>query len=164
MMFNKSLTAEEIGILYHRGNGTETIPGDDYLVADYTANGWSFDTSEDFEVKVDFHYSNVNDQNGGVGINVGNNDGYVSVSAGSDTGASYFYYETYVGGSPVSNQELRDSNDGTLYISFDADLNDLYLSRTGFGIANAYLSQTIPDSWKIYWHNHIILENIMNIP
>ena len=58
MIFNRALTAEEIAALYNGGSGTETISGGSQQ-ASYSANGWSFDTAEDFAVKVDFHYSDV---------------------------------------------------------------------------------------------------------
>jgi hypothetical protein len=37
----------------------------------------------------------------------------------------------------VSEQELRGFNNGTLYISYDADSNSMYLSHIGYGSANA---------------------------
>ena len=145
MIFDKALSQEEISYLYNNGDGTETIPGGGLSTSDYIANGWSFDINEDFAMEVDFHYGSFSDQDGWVGITVENADSYFSISAGSDSNESYFYYESIVDGNTVFEQEVRDSNDGTLYISYDADSNSLYLSHTGYGDANAYVWQTAPD-------------------
>jgi hypothetical protein len=112
------------------------------LVAFYVANDWSFDVNEDFAVEVDFHYGGISDQNGWIGMIVENDNSCVSISAGSDSNESYFYYEAFVDGNIVFEQELRDTNDGTLYISYDTDSNHLYLSHVGYGSENAYIWQT----------------------
>jgi lysophospholipase L1-like esterase len=101
----------------------------------YTANGWSLDVTKDFEVKVNFHYGQTSEAEGWTGISIGDDANYVSISAGSDGNASYFYYEAAVDGSVVSEKELRTSSDGTLYITYDANstARKFYLSHTGFG-------------------------------
>ena len=145
MLFDKALTADERGILYNQGNGTETIPaGGGYGSAFYVANGWNFDVAEDFEVKVDFHYSDTS-STGWVEMALENTkDNYVSLSAGFDGSEAYFYYEKAVDGNVVYGQTTRDLNDGTLYISYNASADELYLSFTGYGDVNAW--QTI--SWS----------------
>jgi hypothetical protein len=120
-------------------------------VALYIANGWSFDVNEDFAVEVDYHYSKIHEQEGWIGIIIENNDSYVSISSGSDSNESYFYYETGIDGNVILEQELRDSNDGTLYIWFEADSNNVYLSHIGYGDANAYKWQTLPSPLQSRW-------------
>ena len=107
----------------------------------YTANGWSLDVTKDFEVKTGFHYGDTSAAEGWTGLSIGDDVNYVSISAGSDSNASYFYYEAVVDGSVVSEKEPRTSSDGTLYISFDAAAKKFYLSHTGFGSENAYVWQ-----------------------
>jgi hypothetical protein len=145
MIFNRALTAGEIAALYNGGSGTETIPGggEGGQQASYAANGWSLDTDDDLAVKVDFHYSNVSSQEGWAGMSVGDDANFVSISCGSDGGQSYFYYQAVVDGSVVSEREPRASNNGTLYISYDAGLKKFYLSHTGFGSENAYNWQAL---------------------
>ncbi|MHC4266759.1 MAG: putative Ig domain-containing protein, partial [Planctomycetota bacterium] len=121
------------------------------LVAFYVANGWSFDVNEDFAVQVDFHYSGISYQDGWVGIIVSNEDSYVSISTGSDSNESHFYYQTVVDSNTVFEQEPKDSNNGTLYISYDANSNDLYLSCVGYGRENAYAWQTTHDPLQGSW-------------
>ena len=120
------------------------------LVADYVANGWSFDANEDFSFKVDFHYARTSNQDGWVGITV-ENDGnnYVAISAGSDSSGPYLYYEKIVDGSAIFEEEPRSSDDGTLYVSYDAGADQLYLSFTGYGAANAWktLSGLLQNQW-----------------
>ncbi len=119
-------------------------------VTDYVANGWSFNVANDFEFKIDFHYSGAGVQDGWVGITIKNDsDNYVSISAGSDGSGPYLRYERVCDGNSVSDQKIRDSNDGTLYISYDAGLDRLYLSSTGYDAANAWqtLSGLLQGQW-----------------
>jgi len=121
------------------------------LAAFYSANGWEFDVNESFAIQVDFHYGQISYQDVWLGMIVENDDSYVSILAGSDSNMPYFYYETIVDGNTVFERQLRDPNDGTLYISYDIDSNDLYLSHTGYGSQNAYLFQTIPNPLRLRW-------------
>jgi len=105
----------------------------------YSANGWKFDTSKDFEVKVDFHYSDTNNNEGWVEMSLQHSeDNHVSLSAGFDGNEAYFYYEKAVDGNVIYEQVTRTSDDGTLYISYDAGLDELYLSSTGYGSSNTW--------------------------
>ena len=141
MIFDKALSQDEISYLYNSGNGTESFSaGGGYGSAFYTANGWKFDVNEDFEARVDFHYSDTSSgSDGWVEMAVESTEGnYVSLSAGFDGNQAYCYYEKAVDGNVVYEQTSRDSNDGTLYISYDAGLDKLYLSFTGYGSGNAW--------------------------
>jgi methyl coenzyme M reductase beta subunit len=151
MVFDRALTAQEIAILYNGGAGTESIPSDHFYAA-YLANGWQFDVSEDFQVKVGFHYSALSSNDGWMGITLekaGDPDNYVSLSAGTNTNQPYFFYEKLVDGSPVTAQQARASADGTLYVSYDASLDQLYVSSTGYGSANAW--QTVSGLLQGQW-------------
>jgi len=153
MIFDKELSQDEIDLLYNSANGTEDIPDGiiETATADYTSNGWSLDTTEDFAVKVDFHYSDLSSADGWAGITVADGDSYVSISAGSDNDGSYFYYEALVDGNVVSEKESRSVDDGTLYVSYDATLNEVYLSRVDYGSTNAYTWSTIPYPLQGQW-------------
>ncbi len=120
-------------------------------MADYTANGWSLDVTEDFAVKVDFHYSDVSSGDGWVGLTVADNNSYASISAGSDNNGSYFYYEALVDGNVVSEKESRSTDNGTLYISYDSAANEMYLSHAGYGSTDAYTWSTIPSPLQGQW-------------
>jgi len=119
------------------------------LVADYVANGWSFNVENDFRFKIDFHYSGIGIQDGWVGTTIENDNGFVSISAGFDSSGRYFYYEKVADGNTVFEQTIRDSNDGTLYISYNASADELYLSSIGYGSINAW--QTVPGLLQGQW-------------
>jgi hypothetical protein len=146
MVFNRALTAEEIAALYNQDKGTETIPGAGAPAmqqASFVPNGWRLDPARNLAVKVDFHYGDTSSAEGWTGMSVGDDIDYVSISAGSDGNASYYYYEASVDGTTVSEKQARTSNDGTLYITYDvnATARKFYLSHTGFGSENAYTWQ-----------------------
>jgi len=156
MIFDRALTAGEIEALYNSGNGTETLPIESNpLVALYTANGWHFDANENFAVEVDFHYSGVSERDSWAGMTIENDTQYISISVGSDGNESYYYYETIVDSNTVLEKELRTQDDGTLYVSYDATLNNVYLSHTGYGSGNAYTWQTITDPLQIQWSSPV---------
>ncbi len=108
----------------------------------YKANGWSFDTAEDLAFKVDFRYSDVSTADGWMGMSVGDDANYVSISVGSDNDASYYYYEAVVDGNMVLEQEPRTSDDGALYVTYDSVTKKFYVSHIDFGSSNAYVWQT----------------------
>jgi M6 family metalloprotease-like protein len=128
---------EDANSLNLRSIGEVTEPGN---YAGYAANGWTYDVSEDFTARVDFHYSAVDSYNGWIGITVGNNDAnYVSILVGSEDKQAYLYYEKVVDANVVSSDRIiRTSNDGTLYISYSAAADELYVSTVGYGAANAW--------------------------
>ena len=106
----------------------------------YRANGWGIDPSEDFSLKVDF-YQAVNQ---GVGLKVvlapveGEGKEYIKFGVTSSGSAALSSYEA---ASAKSNQNLlfgRQQTGGTLYVSYDAALDELYLSFRGYGQADAW--------------------------
>jgi len=112
------------------------------LPAFYAANGWKLDTARDFAVKVDFNYSGVSLAEGWIGMNIGDDANYVSISVGSDGYQSYYYYEAVIEGKLDYEKEPRGDYDGTLYISYAAATKNFFLSHTGFGIENACVFTT----------------------
>ena len=133
-----------------------TASADD-VVALYIANDWGFLPTADFSFNVDFHYSSTSGPPGsdasvmfGLGKDENN---YVTIDAGNwvDGGAHpYFYYEQVTGGSEVAEGEkARGLIDGTLYISYDASEDDLYLSDTGYwsGAAWVTILDLLQDEW-----------------
>jgi hypothetical protein len=143
MLFNKVLTGDEIAALYNGSSGTETMPKYTSHSSEYSANGWGIDANEDFQTKVDFHYDTAGSSAAWVGMTIHKDlNNYISIQAGADGNVPYFWYEKIIDGNVVSSaQTSRASNDGTLYISYNAALDELYLSYSGYGAADAW--QTI---------------------
>jgi hypothetical protein len=150
MLFNRPLTADEIAVLYNNSSGTEVMPAPASSGSEYTANGWSIDANENFQTKVDFHYSAASSPPAWVGMTIEkDSNNYISILAGANGSSPYFQYEKIVDGNVTSAQTSRGSNDGTLYVSYDAALDELYLSYSGYGAANTW--QTITGLLKGQW-------------
>jgi hypothetical protein len=142
MLFNRVLDGNEIAALYNTGSGTETMPQGQPYNSEYLANGWGIDANEDFQMKVDFHYSAAGSSAGRVGMTIEKDpDNYILILAGTESNVPYFRYEQVVDGNVTTAQTSRASNDGTLYISYNSVLDELYLSYSGYGATNAW--QTI---------------------
>jgi hypothetical protein len=154
MLFNRALTGNEIAALYNAGAGTETMPEYTTCNSEYSANGWSIDPNENFQTKVDFHYNALSSPPAWVGMTIENNhNNYVSILAGADGNVPYFWYEQVVNGTVTSSAETsRASNDGTLYVSYNAASDELYLSYTDYGTSNAW--QTISGLLDAQWSSH----------
>ena len=77
-------------------------------------------------------------------------DNYISFEAGRDATGRYWQYEEVVDGNVASaEQTFRDSDDGTLYVSYDAIADELYLSYTEYGSEDAW--QTISGLLQNEW-------------
>lgn len=118
-----------------------------YSVAVYFSNGWGLRTTDNFSLKVDLHnsstsgpyYSSLDVMFGiGKGVDdlgtISNNNVTIGAShyLDSQTNSRSFYYSTTTNGIEDGNQEDRNQNDGTLYISYDASIDKIYLSLTGY--------------------------------
>jgi len=131
-------------------------------VAAYFANGWGFSTTGNFSFKTDFH-----------NLRSGSPDSFASATLGlfkdwsnilfiqadyepDHNTPSYFHYELTIAGSTVDEKDkVRNTDDGTLYISYDANKDELYLSDTGYWAANAWI--TIPDLLKGEWGSAVVI-------
>ncbi len=122
-------------------------------VALYLPNNWGFLATEDFSFRVDFHNSST--ASGSVLLGVGKdpaND--VWFDAAYDEGAMFFWDAIVSDIDFDEGSKVRDSNDGTLYISYNATTDDLYLSDTGYGSGNAWA--TIEDLLQGQWGGYAV--------
>ncbi len=136
--------------------------------AAYISNHWGFVTTSNFSFKVDFHNSITS---GGVetyatiGLTLGKGynfavieDNHVCVSACWESmhAPSVCFEYTYKlnGSGPDEFRLVRSSDDGTLYVSYDAGLDELYLSGTGYWKINA--SYTMSGLLKGQWDGYVI--------
>ena len=124
-----------------------------YDLAAYIANDWGFLPTVDFSFKVNFHYDSTASASVFLGIGKdGEND--VWLDAGYEESA-FFCWEAIVNGSIIDEVEkARGSTDGTLYISYNASEDDLYVSDTGYGSGAAW--GTILDLVQGAWDADIV--------
>jgi hypothetical protein len=122
----------------------------------YVADDWQIDPAGSFSFKVDFHFGAVTDRTGWLvlGLTPDTNDlnaRYVRLGAGCDRQYPYFWYEAIDGKRKQSDFIERRQNDGTLYVSYDAVVDTLYLSTSGFGTKNAWgtVAGVLQASWRV---------------
>ncbi|MEN6425743.1 MAG: GLUG motif-containing protein [Phycisphaerales bacterium] len=113
----------------------------------YVSQGWRLDVAHDFAFRVDYHFSK---QGGGDGrLTIGLLPSvempvtrWAEFEVGCwDTGPFYLYelrddYWVQEQTSP------RSENDGTLYVSYSLEGDELYFSHTGYGKPNAWRTLT----------------------
>ena len=117
--------------------------------ARYLSNNWGIISTSDFKFRVDFNYEPVTSDWGEIYIGIGpventnlqGEENYISFAVGCDSENPIFWYEKFVDGVLVDDDfDIRTSSTGTLYISYNSSLDELYLSHTGYGIENAWIT------------------------
>ena len=135
----------------------------------YLANGWGFSTTDDFSFKADFHCSSPSGycefgtmlglgKWGGDPTTIKKNNATIDASSFSDEYGSRMHFsgnKTTDGNHVSESRKTRSQDDGTLYISYDANKDELYLSDTGFWAANAWV--TIPGLLKGEWGSAVVI-------
>jgi len=126
----------------------------DDLVSAYVSNGWLLNTTNDFQLKVDFHYSGISWGDGWIMFLLtptlaDDVDRHVAIRVGCDEESPYFWYEATDGPWRDEGWGTRDVDDGTLYISYNSLTDRLYLSYTDYGRINSWvtMSDLIQDRW-----------------
>jgi hypothetical protein len=142
--------------------------GDVDSFAGYFANGWGLSPAHDFSFKIDFHFFSLSSGPANTDASVQfclNKDWYkdIIIEAGcgsNEEGTAYhsFFY------CAIENQEddtddvrgekERYTDNGTLYISYDASEDKLYLSDTGYWAANAWV--TVPNLINGTWSGNAV--------
>ncbi len=122
------------------------------------SNAWSICTSDDFKIKADLYHSAVTNNWSEVYFGVGYRDDplhydedYIEIALGCDFHDPGYWYERGAGDVELDTDWIaRYSSDATLYISYDASLDKLYLSSTGYGPQNAWKTVTgvIKGDWN----------------
>jgi len=141
--------------------------------ADYSANAWGFSSTDDFSFKIDFYHGSIppvipGDQDWDFSVHLGlakdwdkdwdedwDNDVFLEAGYGVIPGQgagehSFFYVATRIDGAESEEGEKdKVAEYGTLYMSYDANKDELYLSDTGYWVANAWV--TIPSLLQDQW-------------
>jgi hypothetical protein len=120
----------------------------------YVSNNWRIDPAGDFSFKIDFHYGLDTDPTGwlSIGLTPDINDlnpHHVEFGPGCGSSYPHVWYEAIDGTRTESNFIDRSENDGALYVSYDAALDRLYLSTSGYGARYAWgvVSGLLKGSW-----------------
>jgi hypothetical protein len=125
----------------------------------YVANGWRLDATKDFALRVDFHFSK---QGGGDGrVTLGVVPGldpagmqWAELEAGCFDTGPFYLYEVRDGYWVQERVAERSSDNGTLYMSYNPDTDELYFSYTGYGKPHAW--QTVPGLVKGRWASEAV--------
>lgn len=119
----------------------------DDIDAVYVSNGWRLDVSVDFALRVDFHYGKLAAGDSWVmvaflpSVDVPVSQ-IITFEAGCMNEQPFYLYEAIDDAWRKEEQSDRVFDDGTLYASYDAAKDELYLSHTGYGQANAWRTIT----------------------
>ena len=123
--------------------------------AQYVSSYWKIDAASDFSLMTSFRYTPVTDQRGWLFVRLSpsasaNDANHVDFSVGCNGHSPFFDYEV-VDASHALEQATtgRTADSGTLYISYDAALDELYLSPTAPG--RAYAWKTVSGLLKGHW-------------
>jgi hypothetical protein len=109
----------------------------------YVASGWRLDPKADFAVKADFYYDLITFPKGSVdiGITPDSSDIFnrsVNIGVGCSNKYSFYWYRETDGYGIDSSSTQRFDFGGTLYLSYDASLDELYVGISGYGPDNAW--------------------------
>jgi len=117
------------------------------MFAGYLSNSWRLDPKDDFAMKVELHYQLVTEAAGWIGFGVTPNAEepraqYVSVGVGCANRYPHYWYERNEEFLLRSSYAPRFDDNVTLYISYDASEDVLYLGDAGYGSENAWAAFT----------------------
>ena len=120
----------------------------------YIADGWQLDVTEPFAVRVDFHFSKIGVGDGRVTLGLAPSieepvTGWLVFDVGAFDTDPFYLYEACDGAWVEEVVGPRVSENGTLYMSYTPESDELYLSYTGYGRANAW--QTLQGLLQARW-------------
>jgi len=132
----------------------EAVAQTEDIDAIYVAKGWRLDATKDFALRVDFHFGKrgVGDGRVTLGVVPGLDPSglqWAELEAGCFDTDPFYLYEVRDGPWVQEQVTSRSSDEGTLYLSYNPDADELYFSYTGYGKANAW--QTVPGLLKGRW-------------
>lgn len=109
----------------------------------YVSNGWRIDPTNDFSFQVGFRWGLRAEFRGWLAIGLAPDiddlrAGHVEFGPGSSDSYQYIAYQAVDRDGTQTDSEDRSDDSGVLYVSYDARLDKLYLSTTGYGAEHAW--------------------------
>jgi len=132
----------------------------------YGSSNWTIITTEDFQMKIDFFHNGSGGSSTSSVILIGiiydydfllfpERYNYIELAAGYGEDYAIYWYEQDGASTPYADDyKLRYSDSGTLYISYDAQLDQLYLSDTAYGSVNAW--KTVSGIVQGVWNRKMV--------
>jgi hypothetical protein len=120
----------------------------------YVANSWRFDPEADFSMKVDLQYTPLTYAKGLVGFGLTPDAEHprrqqIGVGIGASSMHPHFWYKTVNGISSDTSTAPRFANSATMYLSYCASADELYVGDSGYGADHAWI--TFPGLIKGQW-------------
>lgn len=111
----------------------------------YFSNGWGIDPTLDFSLRVDFRQDLKLGNSAWLSITLtpdadGTSSQRVEFGLGSNGLYSYYWVTALNGSKSFTKNGNRSRDNGTLYVSYSASRDELYLSYTGYGAENAWVT------------------------
>jgi hypothetical protein len=111
--------------------------------AGYVSSGWRLDPRHDFSMKVDYHYDLMSFPGGWVSLGVTPDVGdpwekNAAIGVGCADGYAHYWHRKQAGLSVQSSSAQRTRTNGTLYISYNAGADELYLALSAYGPDDAW--------------------------
>lgn len=109
----------------------------------YVSDGWRLDTTKDFAIRVDFHFSKQGAGDGRITLGVGPSldpdaRRWAELEAGCFDSGPFYLYEVSDGFWVQEVVADRSADEGTLFMSYNSAADELYFSHSGYGKANAW--------------------------
>ena len=121
----------------------------------YVSNAWRFDPQFDFAMKVDLQYTPLTYAKGWIGFGLTCDaerprQQQIGVGIGASSMYSHFWFRTVDGICTDTSTAPRFKNSATIYLSYCAEADELYVGDGGYGVDNAWLS--FPGLIKGQWN------------
>jgi hypothetical protein len=121
----------------------------------YVCDGWWLDATKPVALQVDFYFgkTGIGDGRLTLGLTPGIEEpvmGWAQFEAGTFDDDPFYLYEVRDGDWVDEQVANRFANSGTLYISYDPDVDELYFSDTAYGQADAIwtVAGLVGDRWQ----------------
>ncbi len=113
----------------------------------YVSQDWRLDVTQDFAIRVDYHFTEKGGGDGRVTIGLLPSiempvTQWAEFEVGCFDSGPFYLYELRDDGWVREETSKRSADEGTLYVSYNPAMDELYFSHTGYGKPNAWRTVT----------------------